>query len=71
MLPYMIKHNWLLNYGKIEGISRALRGISERSTMNIQMHHSIQQLQDNMKFIQDDFNVFFPELIDYVGYLRK
>src|SRR6185369_10110303 len=28
MMPYMIKGNWLVNYSKIEGIHRALSGMS-------------------------------------------
>ena len=29
LLPYMIQGNWLVNYGKVEGIGRALAGIGQ------------------------------------------
>src|SRR5262245_31941525 len=46
MLPYMIKDNWLLNYGTFTGIGRALSGMSRRSRHDSKMDQSVEDLRE-------------------------
>src|SRR5215216_5596818 len=40
MLPYMIKGNWLVNYGQTEGIHRALSGMARRTPYHSKMEEA-------------------------------
>lgn len=65
-LPFMAKDNWLYNYREVEGIQKALTGLSKRTTFENKMdeaHHLLIELESDF---QSDFEIFFPELIDFV-----
>ncbi|GAB2536271.1 acyl carrier protein phosphodiesterase [Rufibacter soli] len=64
--PYMVKHNWLVSYAQVEGISRALKGLSTRTTFDSGMEHAGQELLLHYDFYQAEFDRFFPELQAYV-----
>lgn len=66
MLPYMIRSNWLLNYGTIEGIDRSFKGLSRRTNFRSGMENASSDLLENYTDLQNDFRLFFPELIDYI-----
>jgi len=65
MLPYMIKDNWLLNYGKLEGIERALTGMSRRARHESKMGESIVELREYYDAFKGEFELFFPELVKH------
>jgi acyl carrier protein phosphodiesterase len=65
MLPYMIKDNWLLNYGTIKGIGRALEGMSRRTRHDSKMDESIADLQASYEEFKSEFELFFPDLIEH------
>ncbi|MBA4053646.1 MAG: DUF479 domain-containing protein [Marivirga sp.] len=65
MLPHMIKDNWLLNYGKIEGIQQALSGMSRRSRHESKMDESVTELKEYYDEFKAEFELFFPELSDH------
>jgi acyl carrier protein phosphodiesterase len=65
MLPYMIRGNWLLNYGKMEGIQRALSGMSRRSRHESKMDESVTELNEHYDAFKGEFELFFPELTAY------
>ena len=65
MLPYMIRDNWLVNYGKLEGIEQALAGMSRRTRHNSKMNESIADLRENYDAFKMEFEMFFPELIQH------
>ena len=62
MLPYMTKHNWLLNYGTFDGIGKALTGMSRRTRHDSKMDESIIDLQENYDEFKSEFELFFPDL---------
>jgi acyl carrier protein phosphodiesterase len=62
MLPYMISGNWLLNYSKVEGIGRALSGMSQRTTYESKMEQAVEDLRQHYDLFKDEFDRFFPEL---------
>ena len=62
MMPYMIKGNWLVNYAKLEGIQRALSGMSQRTPYDSKMDEAISDLRENYEEFKSEFEAFFPEL---------
>ncbi|MBB6610274.1 DUF479 domain-containing protein [Pontibacter sp. Tf4] len=64
--PYMMQQNWLLGYAEIEGISRALTGLSRRTSFESNMETAGEELALNYSSYQQEFESFFPELVNYV-----
>lgn len=62
MLPYMTKGNWLVNYGRIEGIERALTGMARRSKYESKMELAVTDLVNHYDEFTEEFSNFFPEL---------
>ncbi len=62
MLPYMTRGNWLLNYAEVEGIHRALTGMSRRASFDSKMEQAVEDLRTNYQEFESDFKAFFPEL---------
>ncbi len=71
MLPYMTKGNWLLNYAQVEGIQRALTGMSRRATFESKMEESVIDLRKNYSDFESEFKSFFPELMNFAEAWRK
>ena len=74
MLPYMIGGNWLEGYRHLEGINRSLTGMSKRTNFKSDMEFATKDLERNYDFYEEEFNEFFPLLVDYVkslGYLSR
>lgn len=69
-LPFMIERNWLLNYATIEGIGRALTGLSKRVSFENKMDESVLDLREQYANFENDFNLFFPELITFAAAKR-
>ena len=65
MLPYMIRGNWLVNYSRIEGIQRALTGMSRRTKFNSKMDESVNDLRAHYDDFKKEFETFFPELTTF------
>ena len=66
MLPYMIRHNWLSSYAQIEGIHRALAGMSRRTKFDSKMEVASKALEKDYEAFKNDFTEFFPQLITHV-----
>jgi acyl carrier protein phosphodiesterase len=62
MMPYMINGNWLVNYAKIEGIHRALSGMSRRTKFDSKMDEASQDLKNHYDDFAKEFFIFFPDL---------
>lgn len=65
MLPHMEQHNWLLAYKKIEGLQRALKGMSERTKFESNLDHSIKELEQYYDQYDEEFDAFFPQMIQH------
>ncbi|HLV23505.1 MAG TPA: ACP phosphodiesterase [Moheibacter sp.] len=61
----LLKYDWFHNYASLKGIEGTLKGISQRSKFPNQMGEAVQEFRLNQDKIQEDFNVFFPELISH------
>ena len=64
-LPFMMERNWLLNYATIDGIGRALTGLSKRVSFENKMDESVAELKEFYELFELDFRVFFPALIAF------
>jgi acyl carrier protein phosphodiesterase len=62
MLMYMTRGNWLVNYAQVEGIQRALTGMSRRATFESKMEQSVEDLKRDYMEYEMEFRAFFPEL---------
>ncbi|QLE02979.1 DUF479 domain-containing protein [Galbibacter sp. BG1] len=62
MMPYMIADNWLLNYAKLDGITRVLDGMNRRTKNRSKMNYAIKDLEDNYDSFEAEFTSFFEEL---------
>ncbi|WP_162426383.1 acyl carrier protein phosphodiesterase [Pontibacter pudoricolor] len=68
--PYMMEQNWLLGYAEIEGIGRALTGLSRRTSFESGMETAGEELTINYSLYHRDFELFFPELVHYVEEMK-
>lgn len=62
MLPYMIKHNWLVNYGTLQGIQQALSGVARRTRYESKMDESLVELEKFYDEFKQEFQSFLPEV---------
>jgi len=70
-LKYMSKQNWLFNYQYLEGIRKALTGLSNRSSFESSMETAHLELNRNYYFYQNIFDEYLPELIKFVDRDKK
>lgn len=62
-IKYMIEYNILFNYNNKEGISKVLNGMNNRTKGKSQMNLAIEDLQNLEEEFQQDFTLFFNDLI--------
>lgn len=67
MLPYMMHGNWLVNYAQVEGIQRAMTGMSRRATFESKMEQSVGDLRAHYTEFESEFKAFFPEIQAYTS----
>ena len=63
--PHLVQHNWLLHYAGLDGIGRALLGLSRRAAPGSGMDTATDELARNYAAYEADFREFFPELQAY------
>ncbi len=73
-LPRMIEEDWLGSYRTLEGTAIALDRISERLRRRFhrenKLRGAIEEVESNYKELDNNFNMFFPELISFVEDLK-
>ncbi|MBK5285263.1 MAG: acyl carrier protein phosphodiesterase [Bacteroidia bacterium] len=67
VFQYMSLNNWLLSYADVEGIDKALKGLSQRAKFNSGMEHAAEDLQKHYPEFRNEFDQFFPELINHLN----
>ena len=65
LLPYMTKQNWLYNYRTQHGIASILHDMNIRTMGRSQMNLAIEDLKENYTDFEQDFKLFFEELIKF------
>lgn len=71
LLPFMKEQNWLFNYRTIEGISKILWGMNKRTKGISQMDLAKEDLIKNYNNFEEDFTLFFQELIEFSNHYLK
>lgn len=70
MIPFILDkmktHNWLVNYAKIEGINKTLQGMAQRTKFISNMELAGKDLLSDYDYHKENFNKFFPEIIQFV-----
>lgn len=66
-MPFMIKDNWLLSYATIEGISRILYQMNQRTKNVSQMNLAVEELELYYGEFEEEFLSFFEELRIFVA----
>jgi len=64
-IAYMKKFNWFTGYGTFEGLGRALNGMAIRTPFKSGMENAVQDLKAHYHLYREEFQQFFPEIIDY------
>lgn len=59
---YMLQHNILFAYSKLEGIERVLHGMAGRASFESNMEFAIHDLKEHYSMFENEFKLFFPEL---------
>jgi len=67
LLPFMVKDNWLVNYGQLSGVKRTMRGMAKRALYDSKMDESITDLTTHYEYFEKDFLDFFPDIQKYVA----
>jgi acyl carrier protein phosphodiesterase len=65
-LPYMVLFDWLGSYVNIESIRMVLDGMAKRTSLPNKSAEAIDILEKNYQNFDNEFNIFFPEIIIYV-----
>ena len=65
LMPYMIEANWLVSYAEIDGIKKVLQGMNRRTGLKSGMDMAVEDLRKFYIEFEDDFNQFFPDLIEF------
>ena len=72
ILGKMISSDWLGHYPKIDGINRALIGLSKRTKYDNNMANAVQDLIKYEEEFNAEFNSYFPQIIDHCSsYILK
>ena len=64
--PYMIEHNWLVNYQYKNSIARILTQMDHRTKNVSQMQYAIEELEIYYDEFEGEFTTFFEDLIEHV-----
>lgn len=71
MLPFMVENNWLMAYGELKGIHRALSGLSRRTKFDSKMDEAIQDLTRHYGAFESEFRLFFPDIQAHISDFRS
>ena len=63
IIPYMIEQNWLLSYASLTGIEKILYQMDYRTKHRVHMQEAMVELQAFYIDFEDEFFLFFDELI--------
>lgn len=70
-LERMISDNWLSKYGTFEGLDFAFQRMRHYVSAPTHLNGAVDSLQRHMPALQEEFSVFFPDLINTVKAFTK
>ncbi len=62
---YMLQHDILFAYSKLEGIEKVLSGMAGRTAFESNMEYAIHDLKEHYHLFENEFEIFFPQLKKY------
>lgn len=65
-LPHMIADDWLVGYGTKEGLEFTFSRMKLRTSFPRFFENAVDSLMKDYQLYEDDFNLFFPDIIDAV-----
>lgn len=65
-VPQMIADNWLMGYGQLEGIAYTFKRMRRRLSKPEYLDQVMESMERDLPLLQEEFNTFFPDVIDYV-----
>ena len=71
ILPYMIAQNWLTGYADFDKLEKVFEGMSRRSRFYSGMEHAVEDLKISYPLYEEEFRLFFPEIIQHVEQYRN
>ena len=71
LLPYMVEQNWLVSYQTTEGIQQILTQMDRRTKNKSNMQFSVNELVLYSTEFENEFTLFFKELIDFSANKRN
>lgn len=69
ILPFMIAQNWLAGYASFWSLEKVFKGMARRTGYKSGMEYAVADLKKNYSEFRDEFELFFPDIIDYVAEL--
>lgn len=66
-LHLMLADDWLMQYSRLEGIHQAFLRMRRRVSRPELLDQAVDSLQLFLPELEEEFNAFFPELINHVG----
>jgi len=66
--PNFIRNNWLMAYSSIEGMETVLQRMSSRTSLPEHTDFAINSLRENQDKYLEEFNLFFPDIRNYILY---
>ncbi|NIP31148.1 MAG: DUF479 domain-containing protein [Candidatus Dadabacteria bacterium] len=66
----LVTNNWFSKYRTIEGLSKVFEGLSKRVRVKNTLNGAEKELVNNFDELSENFDEFFPQLIDYVDEVR-
>jgi acyl carrier protein phosphodiesterase len=61
-LPYIIQHNWLVNYQSINGLERILSQMDQRTKNQSLMRFATEELVAHYDEFESEFSLFYKEV---------
>ena len=62
----MKQQDWLFHYATLYGMEQSLNGLSRRAKYATHLHKSFDFLKQNYSIIENDFLLFFPDIVQFV-----
>jgi acyl carrier protein phosphodiesterase len=67
----MITQNWLIGYRELNVLQKVFNGMSRRTNHSSGMENAIHDLQSDYELYENEFRLFFPEIIQHIHAYRS
>ena len=71
ILPFMVSQNWLVGYADFDSLQKVFNGMSRRTNNLSGMENAITDLKADYQLYEDEFRLFFPEIVEHISHFRR